>query len=405
MNELHLAENITRFRHEKKLTQEELADFMGMTKASVSKWEKGQNMPDLLLLPRLAAFFGVTVDRLIGYEAQLSKEQIRRCYGELSQDFVSMPFEEVIKKTRDLAHRYYACYPLLLQLGVLYWNHHMLAETEKEGKKLLEEAVAWCDRILENCGDVDTCSDALVLKAGLALQLGKPLEVIDALEPAADPTRLAGQSGGLLLQAYQMSGQKEKARSYAQVRHYLDLVNLVVDAALNLSFNENNLKQCEETIRRIRGVIELYQLESLHPNITAQFYFQSALVYAANEKEKEAVLALLSFERCVNKFLKEKETELHGDEYFDLLDEWISLLPLGSMAPRDISFVWQSMKEWLSHPYFSSLLKENREFQRLVQRMTNENVRRQGLSQRMTNENVRRQGLPQRMTEGGKEND
>ena len=65
MNKLNLPENLVRLRHEKKLTQEELADFMGVTKASVSKWEKGQNTPDLLLLPQLAAFYDVTVDELI----------------------------------------------------------------------------------------------------------------------------------------------------------------------------------------------------------------------------------------------------------------------------------------------------------------------------------------------------
>ena len=52
MNKLNLSDNIIRLRHEKKLTQEELADFMGVTKASVSKWEKGVNTPDILLLPQ-----------------------------------------------------------------------------------------------------------------------------------------------------------------------------------------------------------------------------------------------------------------------------------------------------------------------------------------------------------------
>ena len=89
MNKLNLPDNIIRLRRKKKLTQEELADFMGVTKASVSKWEKGVNTPDLLLLPQLAAFFDVTVDELIGYEAQLSREQIRRQYAELSKDFAT----------------------------------------------------------------------------------------------------------------------------------------------------------------------------------------------------------------------------------------------------------------------------------------------------------------------------
>ncbi len=41
MNELHLSENIAGLRREKKITQEELADFLGVTKAAVSKWENG----------------------------------------------------------------------------------------------------------------------------------------------------------------------------------------------------------------------------------------------------------------------------------------------------------------------------------------------------------------------------
>ena len=64
--------------------------------------ENAQSMPDILLLPRLAVFFGVTIDELIGYEAQLSREQIRRCYGELSKDFVNLPFDEAAQKVRVL---------------------------------------------------------------------------------------------------------------------------------------------------------------------------------------------------------------------------------------------------------------------------------------------------------------
>ena len=60
MNALNLAENIIRLCHDKKITQEQLAVFVGVTKASGSKWETKQSMPDILLLPQLAAFFDVT---------------------------------------------------------------------------------------------------------------------------------------------------------------------------------------------------------------------------------------------------------------------------------------------------------------------------------------------------------
>ena len=107
MDRLNLSDNIIRFRRERKITQEELADFLGVSKAAVSKWENAQSTPDLMLLLELSAYFGTTIDELIGYKAQLSKEQIRRFYAELVKDFARLPFHEAIEKTRTLAHRYY----------------------------------------------------------------------------------------------------------------------------------------------------------------------------------------------------------------------------------------------------------------------------------------------------------
>lgn len=369
MNKLNLSDNITRLRRERKLTQEELADFCGVTKASVSKWEKGINTPDLLLLPQLAAFFDVTVDELIGYQAQLSKEQIRRQYAELSRDFALLPFAEALEKVRALAHKYYACYPLLLQLGVLYWNHYMLAETKEERQALLLEAAGWCDRILDHCRDAGICSDATVLRAGLLLQLGNAAPAIEALESSADPGRLAGQAGTLLAQAYRLSGDIEKARNYTQVKQYLDLLALTGDAILALSQHEQDLPRCEEIIRRVTGIAELYHLEALHPNMAAQFQFQSAAVYALHEKSGEALAALTRFEKCVERLLNGPPIQLHGDDYFDGLDVWIDRLPLEGMAPRDQSFIRHSLQEAFSHPAFDSL-RDRDAFKRIVRRLT-----------------------------------
>ncbi len=364
MDGLNLSNNITQLRHQRKLTQEELADFMGVTKASVSKWENAQSMPDILLLPQLASFFDVTIDELLGYEAQLSGEQIRRHYAQLTRDFAVLPFQEALEKTRALAHRYYSCYPFLLQLVILYWNHSMLAEGEA-GRQILQEAVLWCDRILENCGDVGICDDALALKAGLYVQLGQPLEAIDLLEPLSDPSRISCQNSAMLIQAYQMAGEIQKAKSYAQVEQYLEVVNLVGDGIQILSLYAKDAKRSQETIRRIQGVMEIYGVERLHPNLAAQFYFQTAVVCGLNGKTQEACQALGAFEKCVRRLLDAEELVLHGDDYFDLLDTWIDRQPLGNMAPRDKSFIRQSVQDILRHPAFEKI-KETEEFQRIA---------------------------------------
>ena len=96
MSSFRFSDNIIKFRHKKKITQEQLADFIGVTKASVSKWETGQSLPDILLLPELASFFDITIDELLGYEPQLTKEQIRRIYRDLATAFANMTFTKVM---------------------------------------------------------------------------------------------------------------------------------------------------------------------------------------------------------------------------------------------------------------------------------------------------------------------
>ena len=127
MEFLHFPENITRLRQAQGLTQEVLAGHIGVTKASVSKWERGQSLPDASVLAELASFFGVTLDELVGYEPQLGREQIRRIYRELAEDFAKKPFAEVMAVCRRYIRRYGSCWPFLLQMAGLLLNHAPLA--------------------------------------------------------------------------------------------------------------------------------------------------------------------------------------------------------------------------------------------------------------------------------------
>lgn len=66
-----LAGNISRYRKDLGLTQETLADKLGITFQAVSKWETGQTVPDTILLPKLAQTLNVSVDKLLGYAAYI----------------------------------------------------------------------------------------------------------------------------------------------------------------------------------------------------------------------------------------------------------------------------------------------------------------------------------------------
>ncbi len=62
---LHLSENLKKLRVMKNFTQEEIADFLGITPQSISKWERGESYPDITFLPALANIFETSIDLLI----------------------------------------------------------------------------------------------------------------------------------------------------------------------------------------------------------------------------------------------------------------------------------------------------------------------------------------------------
>ena len=65
---LYIAENLRSLRKGKDLTQEEAAEILGVSPQSVSKWERGETLPDITLLPVLANLFKVSIDELVGMD-------------------------------------------------------------------------------------------------------------------------------------------------------------------------------------------------------------------------------------------------------------------------------------------------------------------------------------------------
>ena len=71
---LYLLQNLKRYRILKNLTQEDVAEYLGITPQSVSKWERGETYPDITLLPALANIFETSIDLLIGMDEIRAKE-------------------------------------------------------------------------------------------------------------------------------------------------------------------------------------------------------------------------------------------------------------------------------------------------------------------------------------------
>jgi len=86
---MNIGENILKMRKEKGITQEQLGDVLCISAGAVSKWETEASIPDISMLPKIANFFGVSIDRLFDFKLTESEtpENILKRAKELAVGF------------------------------------------------------------------------------------------------------------------------------------------------------------------------------------------------------------------------------------------------------------------------------------------------------------------------------
>lgn len=100
--EMKLADNIRMFRKERSLTQEQLAEVLGVTVGAVYKWEARLSVPELPLIVELADFFDTSVDALLGCELKdnrlgATEERLWHYHREKNRDGLA-EVEKALKK-------------------------------------------------------------------------------------------------------------------------------------------------------------------------------------------------------------------------------------------------------------------------------------------------------------------
>ena len=99
----HIGQKIKDLRKKADMTQDRLADYLGVSAQAVSKWECGIATPDLSLIAPLCRVLGVTADELLGIEAE-DGEEIRSMIDELQ--YIGRTPETIRKIARTAAEKY-----------------------------------------------------------------------------------------------------------------------------------------------------------------------------------------------------------------------------------------------------------------------------------------------------------
>ncbi len=353
MKEINIGKNLAQMRREKGITQDELAQYFDVSKAAVSKWETGTSYPDIALLPQLAAYFNISVDELLGYQPQMTKEDIRKLYHQLAVDFAEKPYDEVMEKCEKIIRKYFSCYSLLVQMGALFLNHAHLA---KDPQSLILRVVKLCEKIRNECQDVWIEKEALLIETQAYLVLREPQKVIDLIGETIRPITHETES---LAIAYQMQGNKEKSNQILQICMFQHLCSLLGDAITYIAGYGENPKQIEQTIEWAMKVAEIFDIEKLHVNTAFNIYMASAQFYAYMGKMQEALSMLEKYVECcvgINFPLT-----LGGNDYFDKIDSWIEEFELGKDSPMNALIIKEALIQGMvENPFFKELEQDKR---------------------------------------------
>lgn len=200
--ENHLARNIRSLREAQGVTQEQLATALNISFQAVSKWENAVTVPDTMILPALAQYFGISIDDLFRQDMKAYANNAVRLLSVYEQshnqdDFIRADAE--FNKLFDSGN-----YTLddVRSYGVLY-EYHMYYCRDK--------ALAQYDKVIaEKAGD-DTYNSARQQKILLLSHVGRAQESIEQERKNLEEDPENVQNHIALMVAYYFAGQYEQA--------------------------------------------------------------------------------------------------------------------------------------------------------------------------------------------------
>jgi transcriptional regulator with XRE-family HTH domain len=150
----NFGEKMKALRKKRDLTQEQLAEYLGVSFQAVSKWETNAAYPDISLFPIIANYYGVTTDELLGVDITKAQEKQKE-YLEAIRDFQRQgKLAEMVELSRK------ACLDFPGNLGLLCELARSLYFANSLSAAYLDEAIGICKKVIDETTDTMLQSSA-----------------------------------------------------------------------------------------------------------------------------------------------------------------------------------------------------------------------------------------------------
>lgn len=247
------AENIKTLRKAQHLTQEQLAEAMGVTAGAIYKWEQELSTPDISIIMELASFFGVCVDALVGYEVCSSDKE--RILQALKRFKLEKDYQNCWEEVEGWLCRYPNDFDIVYHSGILYNLVGIETKDNARAARSVELLDHACSLIGQN-KDPEISETSISRDIAIAyLQMGKEQEGLDRLKshnPCGINDDIIGQ------ELATVPGRRKESLPYlsdALVRCTSSLYRVVI-GFLNLFFERKDYGSAIGILRWMSGYLD-----------------------------------------------------------------------------------------------------------------------------------------------------
>ena len=159
---MNIGTTIKKLRRQKDMTQESLAEYLGVSVSAVSQWELDKTSPDLSLIAPLCNLLGVTSDELLGINLEAKTKRIAEICDNAesysARGYHSESYKILSEGLREFPDSYKIMSGIMFNTFYLMYDESL---SEKERERFKEETIRLAEKISENCTHVGLSSGAI----------------------------------------------------------------------------------------------------------------------------------------------------------------------------------------------------------------------------------------------------
>ncbi|QAT50423.1 helix-turn-helix domain-containing protein [Caproiciproducens sp. NJN-50] len=293
--ELSIGKNIQNKRKAMGLTQDQLATALGVSIAAVSKWETGGAYPDITLLAPAARLLGVTVDDLLGFEPQLSKDRAIEICDQCAKLFEASDYENAV----SFGEKYIREYPnsplLKLRMGNVFMMHIPCAGTEDAAANLLSRAETLM-RDAAKSDDIQIREEAWHSLSALLMQQERYEDALKALDNIHSSEIEPDQ---IKVSIYYAMGNYEKSKQMAQylLATHAFGCNIALGTLANIAKKNQDYPLALRMENLSLQLSKMFDRDKIYGQ-DLNHYLMIAQCHAEQKQERETLDALHEFINC-----------------------------------------------------------------------------------------------------------